>query len=550
MWALLAGERGQYELALGNRIKEKHDEELKTRDYVTEQDDRPGYRRRELLKTSNERLDSMAKFANEGLMIPEQIWDKAETPKNIDRQFVPELKFGEGTGSATPLAWSMAQFIRLAVNLQAGKNLDTPDIVYNRYVLGKTNSSEAVKMSCSITANLVDKLPEGANFADLLTKQKIPVAVNKQESVEESKRKEKNATDCEFNVSKTVNINNLQMSNVKSDKSPVVCAENSVLFFYTGEAKAIELVGDFTGWQSKNLNFKDNFGVKSFEMSFAPTARVEYKLIVDGKWITDPLNPNKVDNGVGGENSFFTMPNYQATVWDKDRLANVDGFGKVKTVPNFETLEIDSKIYGKKTVKVYLPTNEKNPLPTLYIQDGTDYINRAKAIQTQYNLVAAGKIKPFIMVFLDPKDRMKEYWANDDYAKYLATEVVPAIDAKYKTIKNRDGRAVLGASLGGITSVWVGIKYPEIFSKIGGQSSSFWIDDERVVKELEKLDAKKAKLKFYFDTGTLEGVEDSRKVVKILQDKGFEVKYIESEAGHNWTAWRDRLENAFVAFAN
>ncbi len=71
-------------------------------------------------------------FANEGLMIPEQIWDKAETPKNIDKQFVPELKFGEGTGSATPLAWSMAQFIRLAVNLQAGKNLDTPDIVYER----------------------------------------------------------------------------------------------------------------------------------------------------------------------------------------------------------------------------------------------------------------------------------------------------------------------------------------------------------------------------------------------------------------------------------
>ncbi len=137
LWALLAGERGQYELALGNRIKEKHDEELKTKIDITEQDDRPGYRRMELLKTSNERLDSMAKFANEGLMIPEQIWDKAETPKNIDKQFVPELKFGEGTGSATPLAWSMAQFIRLAVNLQAGKNLETPDVVYNRYVLRK-----------------------------------------------------------------------------------------------------------------------------------------------------------------------------------------------------------------------------------------------------------------------------------------------------------------------------------------------------------------------------------------------------------------------------
>ena len=80
------------------------------------------------------RLDHMLAFANEGLMIPEQVWDKEETPENIDRQFVPELKFGEGTGSATPLAWSMAQFIRLAVNLKDGRNLDTPQVVYDRYV--------------------------------------------------------------------------------------------------------------------------------------------------------------------------------------------------------------------------------------------------------------------------------------------------------------------------------------------------------------------------------------------------------------------------------
>ena len=66
-------------------------------------------------------------------MIPEQIWNKRESPKSVDSQFIPELKFGEGTGSATPLAWSMAQFIRLATNLKAGRNLDTPDIVFKRY---------------------------------------------------------------------------------------------------------------------------------------------------------------------------------------------------------------------------------------------------------------------------------------------------------------------------------------------------------------------------------------------------------------------------------
>ena len=171
---------------------------------------------------------------------------------------------------------------------------------------------------------------------------------------------------------------------------------------------------------------------------FASTARVEYKLIVDGKWITDPLNPNKVDNGVGGENSVFTMPDYKPTEWLN---------WKQSPESPLETIKINSKIYGEREIQIYSPGSFE-PLSVMYLQDGSDYQKRAEASRVQLNLVIAKKIKPFIMVFLDPKDRMKEYWANDDYAKFLATEVVPAIDAKYKTIKSRDGRAVLGAIFG------------------------------------------------------------------------------------------------------
>jgi glucoamylase len=66
----------------------------------------------------------MAAFANDGLMIPEQVWDLEHAP----------FRFGAGTGSATPLAWSMAQFIRLAMNIEKGRNLETPKIVWERYV--------------------------------------------------------------------------------------------------------------------------------------------------------------------------------------------------------------------------------------------------------------------------------------------------------------------------------------------------------------------------------------------------------------------------------
>jgi glucan 1,4-alpha-glucosidase len=96
-WALLAGERGQYELARGERA------------------------------AALRRVEAMQNFANEGRMIPEQVWDLRGSP-------APDLRFGEGTGSATPLAWSMAQFIRLVTNLQEGRNLDTPALVAARYV--------------------------------------------------------------------------------------------------------------------------------------------------------------------------------------------------------------------------------------------------------------------------------------------------------------------------------------------------------------------------------------------------------------------------------
>lgn len=96
LWTLLTGERGEYELARGN------------------------------LNGARRSLGAMMKFANDGLMIPEQVWDQKESPRT-------ELRFGEGTGSATPLAWSMAQFIRLALNVRARRNLETPALVRMRF---------------------------------------------------------------------------------------------------------------------------------------------------------------------------------------------------------------------------------------------------------------------------------------------------------------------------------------------------------------------------------------------------------------------------------
>jgi glucoamylase len=95
-WPIFAGERGEYQLAAGGSA------------------------------TAN--LAAMAGAANDGLLIPEQVWD--DQPPSGQPGFPP----GEGTLSATPLAWSHAQFVRLAWSIDAGRPVEQPEIVACRYV--------------------------------------------------------------------------------------------------------------------------------------------------------------------------------------------------------------------------------------------------------------------------------------------------------------------------------------------------------------------------------------------------------------------------------
>src|SRR2546430_5693704 len=103
-------------------------------------------------------------------------------------------------------------------------------------------------------------------------------------------------------------------------------------------------------------------------------------------------------------------------------------------------------------------------------------------------MISEGKLDPFIIVFIDPIERNKEYWANDQFADWMAQTLVPLIDSRYHTRAERNARALMGASLGGTISVWTALRHPDLSARVGGQSSAFQIDDERVIAALAKLD--------------------------------------------------------------
>ncbi|MFD6072581.1 glycoside hydrolase family 15 protein [Amycolatopsis lurida] len=93
LWPLLAGERGEYDLANGDR------------------------------GTAAKRLRDLGRVSSSGDTMPEQVWDE-NAPSGQ-----PGFPAGTPTASATPLAWTHAQYLRLAWSVQAGKVIEQPRVV-------------------------------------------------------------------------------------------------------------------------------------------------------------------------------------------------------------------------------------------------------------------------------------------------------------------------------------------------------------------------------------------------------------------------------------
>ena len=123
----------------------------------------------------------------------------------------------------------------------------------------------------------------------------------------------------------------------------------------------------------------------------------------------------------------------------------------------------------------------------LYLQDGSDYVTRARAAHIADQLIAEGRVAPFIIVFVDPVNRYKEYWANDRFAQFMATELVPSIDGRYRTRAERDARALMARASAAQSLCGRRSGTRRCFCARGGSIAAFRIDDERVVTALARF---------------------------------------------------------------
>lgn len=245
-------------------------------------------------------------------------------------------------------------------------------------------------------------------------------------------------------------------------------------------------------------------------------------------------------------------------------------------------------------VRVFLPPNYSNVsnlrYPSLYINDGQD-ADAVELAETLNKLYAEQKIDPVIVIAISMlPDRMATYGFSDREAKlslpaqtrygqvglsaheqseWLAKSVVPFIDAHYRTHAKPEARVILGWSLGATNAFNMAWNYPDVFSKVGAFSPSFWlsaksgdISQSLAIKLIESKSIPKH-FAIWLAAGTAEetddrdgdGVidvlDDSQAVIaalnaKVLQakkkspDADFQLR-IYQEGKHNQDTWKTML---------
>ena len=176
------------------------------------------------------------------------------------------------------------------------------------------------------------------------------------------------------------------------------------------------------------------------------------------------------------------------------------------------------------------------------------------------NLIQAKEAKPFIIVMNNGMVQTKNAEGkrivdHTIFPEYLIKDVIPYIEKKYRTIKNKDSRAMAGLSMGSIQTSITAFEYPEYFSYIGLFSGFLrdFIQGDKIMdmvqrgkvsdKHLRILDSKetfKNNLKIFFramgenDIFIQKFLEED----ELLSKKDISCIRIIYEGGHNWNVWR------------
>jgi len=330
------------------------------------------------------------------------------------------------------------------------------------------------------------------------------------------------------------------LEKAKERGNPVIEGKQ-VTFIWRGKS-APRLIDDLHGWEDNPQKMtrieKELWG---YSMELPADAYLEYSFFEprSKQRIEDPLNWNTVYNGLGNDNHFFYMPEHSPTPLAEVRK-NIPR-GKV-TQHVVETWMLADD--GQRDVYLYRP-HVKEPVPLLIVYDGVDYLERAKLNVIVDNLIHEKRIQPIAMAFLQNggDHRGVEYACSDATVMWLDNIILPLARRHLNLLDiktQRGAYGVMGASFGGLMSVYTGLRMPEIFGKVISQSGVFE-SEGRDFAAVDLIRARQSReIKLWMDVGRFDSLlDDNRRLQPILQESGYNVAYREFSGGHNYTCWQN-----------
>ncbi|MDN3655177.1 alpha/beta hydrolase-fold protein [Ferruginibacter paludis] len=262
-----------------------------------------------------------------------------------------------------------------------------------------------------------------------------------------------------------------------------------------------------------------------------------YNVNIDGGKFNDP-----------GALNFYGSVRWESGI---EIPAHDQDFYALKDVPHGNVQQVLFPSASTKTSRrafVYTPPGyEKDKgkkYPVLYLQHGwgedeTAWSNQGHANLIMDNMIAEGKTKPFIIVMTYGMTNEVKWGHIKEFSivpfqTVLLDELVPYVDANFRTMANRENRAMAGLSMGGMETHTITINKPDAFSYYALLSGGTYTPEEIKDKSKVKL--------IFLSCGSKERPDAVKSSVQSLKEAGINaVSYISENTAHEFLTWRRSL---------
>ncbi|MDX1482799.1 MAG: alpha/beta hydrolase-fold protein [Woeseiaceae bacterium] len=222
-----------------------------------------------------------------------------------------------------------------------------------------------------------------------------------------------------------------------------------------------------------------------------------------------------------------------------------------------DNLRVSSEALGYDLhYRVYLPENhdDLDDLPVIYVTDGQWYLSQGRMTRVMDRLIDFGTIEPVIGVFVDSRDpdrpkrnrRNQQFGCNQDYVDFFEDELLPTIERNYNASPDREDRVILGVSFGGLNAACFGLMAFESFAGIAMHSPATH-PVPNLMPAYEQ--APRLPIRIFFSIGDLyDNTLANRKFAGILEDKGYDMEFIQVRGEHDWDNWRPLIDDVLEYF--